>query len=271
MRRIILQKLLSPGMWAHYAHVRRNYGVPQLHTHDFHEVCWVEGGSGAMLSPKGSVPLASGDLLLINAEDQHGFVDDPGGLLLTNLAFSVVRWNELVARYRPGDDPMRWPAARRKRRLGSGELRALRLACDDLDQGRRDRLAAERLLVTLFAVLREAPSQTVMPDWLGAGCRAVEQGRWRSGTSALVAASGRSREHVARVCRAVLGKSPIELVTELRLSHLAKRLVESDVPIAALVEEIGLSNLAHVYRLFRRVYGVSPGTWRKRHRLVMGG
>ncbi len=146
----------------------------------------------------------------------------------------------------------------------------LRLSCSDLDQGVRDRLAVERVLLTVLSLFRRRPGsgagEKSLPDWLVAGCQAVEAGRWRAGTTALVAASGRSREHVARVCRELLGKTPTELISELRLSHLAKRLVETDAPIADLVAETGLSNLAHVYRLFRRTYGVSPGAWRQRHR-----
>ena len=123
--------------------------------------------------------------------------------------------------------------------------------------GLRDRLATERILLTALGLLRAPTRTTALPTWLADGCRA------------LVQASGRSREHVARVCRELLGTTPTALVTDARLRHFARRLVESDEPIATLAAETGLENLAHLYRLFRKAHGVSPGAWRKRHREVI--
>ena len=243
-----------------------------LHTHDFHEVFWVEAGTGSMGTATGALPLAAGMLFLVKAADAHGFSGNPGSSLrVVNLAFAMTDWDELIARYRPGDDPLDWPAHRRQRHLTAEQLGTLNRAADDLDRGLRDRLASERLLVTVLSLLRETPQHTAIPAWLSDGLRALNEGRWRGGTAALVAASGRSREHVARVCRELLDTTPTALVTDARLRHVARRLLESDQPIAAITEETGLTNLAHFYRLFRRTYGVSPGVWRQRHRQVMGG
>jgi len=207
---------------------------------------------------------------LVHADDQHGFRGLPGDpMRLANLAIAPADWNFLLRRYRRDDDPMQWPAHQRRRVLHADELGALRLAATDLDHGLRDHLASERLLLTVLSLLRAPPQSAALPAWLHEGLRALDQGRWRAGTSALVTASGRSREHVARVCRELLNTTPTALVTDARLRHVARRLVESDDLIADIANETGLTNLAHLYRLFRRTYGMSPGAWRQRHHDVI--
>ena len=272
MHRIIFKSLLLPGMWAHFARSQLSQAVPHLHTHDFHEVFWVEGGRGLMHTGGGSVNLTAGDFCLVHAADQHGFSGQPGApLRLANLAFATRDWDAVVQRYGLEKDPMTGPATQRRRQLSADDLGALRLACGDLDHGIRDRLAIERVLLTVLSLIRPRHNEDAptLPAWLSDSCQAIQAGRWRTGTAALVAASGRSREHVARVCRELLGKTPTELINDLRLRHLSQRLVETDSPIAELAAETGLTNLAHVYRLFRRTYGVSPGAWRARHRGVL--
>lgn len=265
MRHLEIRQFLRPPGWAHYARSQIGPSRANLHDHDFHELFWIEAGRGTLLTPAFQIALGIGDLCLVHASDCHGFTTPPGStMLLTNLAIPVARWEELAGRY-GGDDPMRWSASRRRRRLGPDDLGALRLAAADLDRGLRDRLAVERVLLTVLGLLREAPPDPDLPEWLAPALAALEAGRWREGTHALVALSGRSREHVARVVRAHLGTTPTALVTQARLRHIARRLTETDLPVQDLAAETGLSNLAHLYRLFRRAYGVSPGAWRRRH------
>ena len=273
MRRLRFSDLLAPGMWAHFHRSYHTFqGRPALHTHDFHELFWIEAGRGLMATPGEAVPLTLGDLVLVHADDAHGFSTKPGVVLqLANLAFSRAGWDDLLTRYGITNDPFSLPMEQRRRQLSAGELGALRQAATDLDAGLRDRLAVERVLLTLLGMTRATPTRGQLPPWLAAACRELEAGRWREGTRALVVASGRSREHVARVCRELLGTTPTALVTDARLRHVARRLVESDAPVAEIAAETGLGNLAHLYRLFQRTYGTSPGKWRQRHRAVISG
>lgn len=259
-------------MVAHFARSELSPGPAPLHTHDFHELFWIESGRGIMATPDGHLALAPGSFCLVHAADQHGFAARPGERLqIANLAFSVQAWNILLQRYWQGEDPLQQPLARRINTLDAAELGSLRLAARDLDLGRRDALACDHLLLAALNLLRERPGREALPRWLHDGLESLEQGRWRTGTQALVRASGRSREHVARVCRELLGTTPTALVTDARLRHFARRLVETNTPIAELAAETGLTNLAHLYRLFHRAFGVAPGAWRQRHREVVGG
>ena len=270
MRKLLFAQVAEPGTWGYFARSRQQFSAdPPLHTHDFHELSWVVRGSGAMHGPGARMALAAGDLVLVHASDQHGFEDDARTPMLRfNLAVAVSTWEELVHRYGVGEDPMMCPPAQRRRQLDGHAMAMLQLACSDVDAGRRDRLAIERVLTTVLALVRDHAAQATMPEWLAQGCQALADGRWRQGVHGLVAASGRSREHVARVCREVLGKTPTEVVNDLRLRHFATRLEDSDGDIATLAEEIGFTNLTYLYRQFRHRYGLNPGAWRERQRAM---
>jgi transcriptional regulator GlxA family with amidase domain len=84
------------------------------------------------------------------------------------------------------------------------------------------------------------------------------------GVGDLARASGYSRYHFVRLFRHSEGVSPSEFIRNERLSVAARRLVETDMPIAAVAEETGFSNSNYFTKVFRRVYGMPPPAFRHR-------
>jgi AraC family cel operon transcriptional repressor len=274
MRHLLIADFLGPRHAGHFARniIRGDNDEGRLHDHDFVEVFWVSAGLGTLITPAGAIELKTGDAVLVAPSDAHGF---SGGrreaLRITNLAVPTKRWERLVA-HLGIDDPLAWEATERRRRLPGSGLAALEAAAMDCDQGRRDTLAVERVLMAVLAAFRPATEPiATAPDWLAAALTRFRAGGWRRGLPALVAACGRSREHVARTCRTALGRSPAALLAEIRLAALADALVTDERPVTELIADCGFANPTHAYRLFRRAYGLNPGAWRERQRAIVGG
>ena len=77
------------------------------------------------------------------------------------------------------------------------------------------------------------------------------------------AALGISADRLHAVCTSGIGKSPKALVSE-RLAHeAALRLDRSAMTIQQLGHSLGFNDPAHFSNFFRRMMGVSPGTYRR--------
>ena len=68
--------------------------------------------------------------------------------------------------------------------------------------------------------------------------------------------------HFARAFKAATGESPHRYLVERRIGRAKTLLAQRQLPIAAIAELCGFSSEAHLARWFKRVVGVTPGTYR---------
>ena len=62
------------------------------------------------------------------------------------------------------------------------------------------------------------------------------------------------------------GKTFIQYVMEIRISIAAKKLAESDKPIAQICYESGYNNLGNFNLNFKNIMGMTPSEYRKNFR-----
>ena len=72
---------------------------------------------------------------------------------------------------------------------------------------------------------------------------------------------GMSRRHFSNLFRALTGRSFLEQLTELRLTHAASLLRDNRHSIVGAAFSSGYGDLSHFYRLFRTRFGEPPRTW----------
>ena len=260
---------LDSGGRGRQAHGFRNTELekqaPPMHTHDFFELYWVESGSLFEQRIEGRVELKAGDFRFAAPLTRHALWAAPGkAFRLANVIFPPALAQALAKRH-----GVAW---RMGGALRAEALEALSRELDRLVQSKRSLLDAECFLLEAFRILRreETPLPSG-PPWLQQALQTIEApAAFSRGTSAFFEACGRSPEHVARECRKHTGKSPIQLVTGLRMGWAARQLEASTLEITAIALACGLENLGHFYAQFKRAYGVSPGGWRQRARRAAG-
>ena len=69
--------------------------------------------------------------------------------------------------------------------------------------------------------------------------------------------------YLGRLLKAHMGKSYTDLIRELRIGEAEKLLRETGLSIDKVAELSGFHNQVHFFREFRRVYGITPGEYRK--------
>jgi AraC family cel operon transcriptional repressor len=278
--RLNFRDFTSPAEHCHFQVRRFTSGTTTgVHSHDFHEVFWIDEGQGWHLINGERRRLNARALTLVRSDDRHGFqVDEGESFRLVNVAFPRKTWSYLVRRYAPSEgDPMTMALSEREFSLSAPHLTDLGIMTAELVGGARGAMSVERFLLNLFYLLtlvRPAVATTSQaPAWLREACRGIGDPRmFPEGTAALVKLSGRSAEHVAREVRRWLGKTPTDVVNDARLAHAASRLTETDDAILRIAFDCGFENVSHFYRLFRGHYGATPGQYRsRRQRLVDPG
>jgi AraC-like DNA-binding protein len=69
--------------------------------------------------------------------------------------------------------------------------------------------------------------------------------------------------HFSRVFRDSFGCSPLEYVTRRRVEHAQGLMLSGDAPLSQIALDCGFADQAHFSRLFHRVVGESPRSWRR--------
>lgn len=246
----------------------------QQHRHvDYYEFVLVIEGSGRHLLADASLPLATGDLLLVRPNDQHGFSPDNGTRLSwINIAFPTVGWHDFLA-VTGADRNGEWAASPRPpHKRTSGEVaealensfrRALRRFNDAPTVMDLFRLWVDATEALQSRGSRSDADDTRRPSWL---VKAVSEMRSQEnlqmGLPRLLAVASVSPGHLVRSVRRYYGMTPTALITELRVRHASILLTTTSHPIGRISESCGFANQAYFSRCFRRETGLSPSDFR---------
>ena len=76
----------------------------------------------------------------------------------------------------------------------------------------------------------------------------------------LAVEAGLSTFHLIRVFRASFGLPPYKYLELIRIQH-ARRLIRLGIPLTHVVHATGFSDQSHLTRYFKRIVGVTPGTY----------
>ena len=79
----------------------------------------------------------------------------------------------------------------------------------------------------------------------------------------LAAESGYSRSHFLRTFRAVMGCSPHQWLTRLRVEQAKTTLREQSISLIDIALDCGFSSHAHFSKTFRQIVGVTPSDYRR--------
>ncbi|MDB5553464.1 MAG: helix-turn-helix-domain containing protein AraC type [Rhizobium sp.] len=85
----------------------------------------------------------------------------------------------------------------------------------------------------------------------------------------LSAVARRSKAHFSRKFKVAVGEPPHAYVVRRRLEKASHLMITSAASLSEIALSVGLSDQAHLCRLFRQAFGQSPANWR-RERGILG-
>lgn len=78
-----------------------------------------------------------------------------------------------------------------------------------------------------------------------------------------------SASHFCRAFKTTTGETPHAYVMRRRLERAQALILETDDSLSQIADACGLSDQAHLTRLFRRHLGITPHQWRRRRSLAV--
>jgi AraC-like DNA-binding protein len=236
-----------PGIQAVTARSARGFA---RHTHDQFGIGLMVSGAQTSASGRGPVEVSAGDLITVNPGEVHdGLPVDDTGRSWRMLYLDAPVMQQLTGSARD----FAFPALRRPG-LAACFARLFRAAPQPLA-----RLAAETSLLTLRKALEDRPMRPQPPAPITRAVEALQDDPARAvSLSDLSALAGLSRFHFLRSFRSATGLAPHAYQVQARL-HLARRLILTGQPLAAVAVEAGFADQSHLTRLFARSYGMTPG------------
>lgn len=268
--RFSIDSYMSQGEAFHFARKPLAKRFPQAaHDHDFFEVFLIEDGRATHWINGVTQMVEAGHLVFVRPSDTHAFrADRTRGCQIINVMFRMETAAHLVARYADtvagrffdarGPLPEVHP-------LGPARFaRAVNVA-EQLQTADRSLARIEEYLLVLINRVAHITSgvTATTPRWFAEACNAAQSPEvFRLGAAGLVAASGRSQEHVCRTCKTVTGFTPSEYVNRIRVEHAARLLRSTEDPVDDVIAQAGFENISYFYRLFRAQIGMTPRAYR---------
>lgn len=271
MQTLHFAALNVPSPRPHVALTRLPSRKPSAHhTHDFHEIFLVTGGSGLHHINRTRLELTTGHLAVIQPTDCHHFTSRRGDeLSILNVAIRSAWWKQfhLLMGSSIPQDWFQQGTPRGHMRLEPAVLKTIRPVLEHLaGQGTRppsDLVDALVQVIHLF-LPQEHPARP--PAWLEHWNARLSDARetlcepleyWQK-------QCGRSPEHLARSCRTFFGLTPTDLLNRARIERAKTLLSSTDDKVVSVGFACGFGNLSNFYRNFQTHTGMTPTAWRRR-------
>lgn len=266
---------IDPQCGYRYNHFSRRDDRLFLHRHDYYELIYIVDTPQEHYSNGSVVAMPPRSLIFVRPNDLHALYNkDNDGAMIQHLAFSSSLADSLFVYLAPLFDFSRLLSAEISPYVLLNETEAKKflniidmLNFVQYDDAVAKSVAIRSVLVQIFTQFfwrRNADTRNSVPEWLSETCALMnQQVNFSEGLSRMIELSGRSKEHLCRSMKKYYNVTVSEFINDLRLTYIANRLVNSDIPIISLCYECGFSNLGWMYTLFRQKYGCTPARFRK--------
>nr|WP_200882468.1 transcriptional regulator ChbR [Cedecea neteri] len=113
---------------------------------------------------------------------------------------------------------------------------------------------------------RESENQDDIPLWLKSTVEGMHD-KMRFGDKALlnmVALSGKSQEYLTRATQRYYGKTPMQIINEIRINFAKKQLEITNASVTDIAFESGYSSPSMFIKNFKKVTSFTPNSYRKK-------
>lgn len=279
MKQYDLQEVSKPGFrdfHIEYGLVNDNF---EMHTHDFCEIFLVLSGTGTHISGDKGYPLQKGELFAVKGSERHGF-QECRELKVLNIMFRISSLPVARCRELPGF----WVLFLHEQQFGSishvilqpDSLEKVLRWCEDMMEEYRQSSEGSvamchalltQLVIFLSRACENVPENLEQPDYRLAKALVYLETHYREemGLRELAEMVGFSTRHFTRLFQQLYHKSPMQYLSDVRMEHACRLLMQKDASIAEVADLCGFPDSNYFSRAFKKHTGFSPLQWRHRY------
>ncbi len=251
-------------------------GASVLHTHEFMEIIFVLSGEISHIINSEIQELTAGSIVFIRPNDIHCFNKKQNKESeIISVSFSLETFqnlgeylgeNSIFRNFSRAVIPELFQLSLRK--LDKMAIELLKLNSLQFSNPNLVKVKFRVILADLFikCFLTEQPlnAESKMPVWLDEICVKMRKiSNLEQGFPRLKKIAPCSPEHLCKVFKNYLDKTPTEFINDLKIEHSANLLVNSDEEIYAIAVDLGFKSISRYYKLFKKQYGIPPAKYRK--------
>lgn len=236
---------------------------PVRHRHTFYEMLWMISGETCQQINDDRLTLHGGELVFLSPREYHCFLDQSDHIILLGLSVTEARFRQVCAAF--GFEPRYGE----KYTFESAQF-SKNLLFQMFVKPEKQKLLLNALLCEMFlsaaqnlsGFREKAPESGSLEEALSLLPRTENLCQ---GVSFLTACTGYSRSQLYRLTQKYYQKTPLDLVTEIRMKLAAEYLRNTGDSLELISEKIGYHSVGQFHQVFRRYYGQSPGAFRRRN------
>lgn len=263
------------------------YMVTIPHSHYFFEITYVLKGSCTLIFEGATATLSAGDLCIVSPGSGHSLPLEPGCVALAivvrrstfdSLFGNLLTQKDLISLF--FRNSLYQPKRANYILLKTGSdsmafftLQQLFYECYQQDSYSND-CAVSLLNLFLARSLRAASAAVTLHHYEGYDERDFDftlvlqyiQQNYRTVTLASLAQTFHfSETYLSKLIRKNLNQNFTDVLRNLKMNHAMDYLLHTPMKISEIAEAVGYDSVDHFSRTFRKVYGMPPLEYRKRH------
>ncbi len=241
------------------------------HSHDFYELIALTGGSAIHVVNGKEKIMSKGDAVLLLPEDSHCFISQSEDLKLLGLSVKSEEFMKFV---------LAFEADIAKISYGRGEgicfscqkeqKELIRLSESMKKDSDLERLSKCRLILSTLinaCICSSGIIKSEIPGFLESAVRKMRLPEYCiKGVPGLLDMTKYSYPHLYRLTEKYYGKTPHELVFDMRMECAYNKILFSDENTEYISEEVGYKSFSHFNSVFKKYYGITPAALRKKNR-----
>ncbi len=256
-KRLLMDEIVKDGFAV--CERKLNYDYP-LHWHEFYEIEYVLEGEGEFIINDKKHPAQKGSFFFITPIDFQRIVIKKRPLKVINIVFdgswiekelgSIIGTTVVAQEYRQEKINMLFEEYKSRRSLW-------KFCCRQI----------LNLILSDVCRIQGNSGKTVSSDFIRHEQIYLQKHFFEDITLETAAArAGFSKNYFSQLFHKETGKTFINYLTDLRITHAALLAEHTNRSVAHICEQCGFKNTAHFMRLFKKTYGVTVFQYRKNMR-----
>lgn len=247
-----------------FPHAKNRPLNPEAHSHDFYEITFLFEGEVTQIIDGNEFQMHAGEAAFISPLQVHQFTKQTDKLDFFTLSVTKEEVEPFLYAYRLEKliagcpQPVRFVMSQATRYRIEDLFRDLSVVTPER------RIIDVRIIIGLTLQEYLLSKNGCVSNWIDHLAQQMNtQENLAEGVNAMVRLSGLSHAQLCRNLKKANGKTPQQMLKELRLSYAYELICSSEIPYEEIATSVGYSSFSHFSVTFKERYGITPSVLRK--------